>query len=63
MAAEQVKSVLDNTGCFHSLAKEMYARLANSCNDQRTTMLLDYLSGHEARLADTDHSDRGGFVG
>ncbi len=53
MAAEQVKSVLENTRCFHRSAKEMYARLAKSCKDQRTTMLLDYLSKHEAHLADT----------
>ncbi|QEG33900.1 hypothetical protein [Bythopirellula goksoeyrii] len=52
MASEQVKSVLDNTRSFHRCAKEMYSRLAKDCEEQRASMLLDYLSEHEARLED-----------
>lgn len=53
MANEQVKQVLQSTQQLHERARSYFAHLAHQSKQPRVKLLLDYLAGHEAHLAET----------
>ena len=52
MSCEQVKDVLSNTRQLHQSASVLFSQMATACSNQRTELLLNYLSEHENSLAD-----------
>lgn len=53
MPVEQTKDVLDHMRLFHSRVSQYYHRLADSTQRVRVKLLLDYMSEHERRLAES----------
>ncbi len=52
MTVEQTRNIIDHTKVFHSRVSQYYHRLADSTQQGRVKLLLDYMSAHENRLAE-----------
>ncbi len=52
MTVEQTRNVIEQVRRFHQWASQYYHRLADSTQRDLAKLLLEYMSGHERRLAD-----------
>jgi rubrerythrin len=53
MGYEQTRDILSDAEVFHRQTSEYYHQLSDQAQKQRIKMLLDYLSRHEAQLANS----------
>ncbi len=53
MSVDQTRNIIDHTRIFHSRVSQHYHRLADSTQQGRVKLLLDYMSAHENRLAES----------
>ena len=51
MSVEQARTIIDHTRDFHQRISSYYHRLADSTQQERVKLLLDYMCEHEKRLA------------
>jgi len=53
MEFERTRDVLDHVRAFHERVSSFYENLADEANQQRTRMILDYMSRHEKHLQES----------